>query len=175
MPGANLSAPGFFIMIYRSKKTQIALVLISVLAILIYLATRPCLFIMHGEHILLSFPVHENTPFSVRFIHSVQKTLVVENLVINESCDGFTLASTKYQSFGVGLPFLESDGVFRQEGDYFIMDHMNRQFPRLAFRTGVGTQFTLLYQGKEYPLYQRIPVGGKIDLKIWPYYTRYLR
>ena len=45
----------------------------------------------------------------------MQKTPVLENLEVNEAKDGFNLLSTKYQSFGVGLPFLAEEGDFREE------------------------------------------------------------
>ena len=106
-------------------------------------------------------------PFTIQFRHSVQKTPVWENLQVEQ--DGsLTLLSTRYQSFGVGLPFLEGEGDFREEGDYFIFDHMNRHFPQLTLRTGVGTQLTLSVAGREYRLYNMYPPGTRVDLVVLP-------
>ena len=124
---------------------------------------------------IAAFPAKPGESFSIRFIHSVQKTPVVENLVINDTQDGFILISTKYQSFGVGLPFLAEEGEFHKEGDYFVFDQMNRRFSSLSLRTGVGTELTLTLQDKEYRLYEQMPPGSRIDLYIAPYYKKFLR
>lgn len=94
---------------------------------------------------------------------------------INLSEDGFDLKSTRYQSFGVGLPFLPSEGAFRREGDYFIFDHMDRPVKDLALRFIESNQFTVLYQGKAYPLYLKVQPGSKISVRIKPYYWRFFR
>ena len=136
---------------------------------------QPCLFIYGGTWCIAVVPVMGELPLSIHFIHSVQKTPVVENLVVKADGSGFLLISTKYQSFGVGLPFLESEGVFRKEGDFYIFDHMNRQFPRLSLRMGVGTELTLCVRGREYRLYERFAPGTRIDLIAVPFYEGALR
>jgi hypothetical protein len=99
----------------------------------------------------------------------------LENLVINDTVDGFDLESTKYQSFGVGLPFLEGEGTFREEGDYFIFYDMDRHFHTLSLRTGVGTELTVTVQGQEHKLYESLPAGSRIDIYIAPYYTQFIQ
>lgn len=136
--------------------------------------TRPFLFFVSDENLLLAVPASPKSEFSIRFIHSVQKTPVLENLMIGESGKEFILLSTKYQSFGVGLPFLLSEGDFRQEGDYFIFDNINRHFDQLTLRTGVGTQLTIIYKEHEYPIYTKVAPGSKVDLQIAPYYKRFM-
>ena len=86
---------------------------------------------------------------------------------------GFLLDSTEYQSFGVGLPFLEDEGDFRMEGDRFLLEHMNRRFSRLSLRTGTGTMHRIFLHGKEYRLYEMFPPGTQIDIDIIPL-CRYL-
>lgn len=145
----------------------------SIFAVLSVLLT-PCFVVRAaGERVAMS-EARPGLPFSIHFIHSVQKTPVLENLEINEARDGFTLLSTKYQSFGVGLPFLAEEGDFREEGDYYVFDHMNRHFPALSLRTGVGTQLTLIVAGREYRLYERYAPGTRIDFSIVPFYRALL-
>lgn len=132
--------------------------------------TRPCFFISADDAVLFAFPANEGETVSIRFIHSVQKTAVLENLHLELGQNSFVLDSTKYQSFGVGLPFLAQEGEFRREGDYFIMDHMKRKFPSVELRTGIGTKLTLLFRGKEYPVYEDLPIGSRVKLSIAPYY-----
>lgn len=117
---------------------------------------------------VVSAPAHTGMGFSICFIHSVQKTPVRENLCLEDS--GFRLDSTEYKSFGVGLPFLESEGEFRAEGDVFVMDHMNRRFERLSLRTGVGTELRIIMNGREYRLYEIFPPGTRVDILTLPLY-----
>lgn len=146
---------------------------LAALGLLAFLFTRPCLYFRSGGETLLSFPTRSGDAFSIRFIHSVQKTPVVENLEIDAAESGFVLVSTQYQSFGVGLPFLLEEGDFTQEGDYFVFRNMKRKMPQLTLRTGVGTRLTILYKGAEYPVYRQLPAGSRIDLEIAPYYARF--
>jgi len=130
------------------------------------LAFWPVLTIWGEGKLLFIGAAKAGDALSIHFIHSVQKTKVEENHIVNENCDGFLLKSTKYQSFGVGLPFLASEGRFRVEGDYFIIDDFDRPFQKLDLRAGVGTQLTLVYRGEERPVYQQVPAGGRIEVKV---------
>lgn len=104
----------------------------------------------------------ENLPLTIKFIHSVQKTPVIEELELQNG--EFVLKRTKYQSQGVGLPFDAGDGTFYRDGEWFVFD-MNRHFKNLELRTGKGTQLTIILDGKTYELYKILPVGTKIIVK----------
>ena len=113
-------------------------------------------------------------PVRINFIHSVQKTPVEENLIARPGYD-FILKSTKYQFFGVGLPFLESDGaVFVKDGDYFVMDGMGRRFKKIDLRTGVGTKLVVTVGDTEHRMYEKFPPGTKIHLSCMPLIEAYL-
>ncbi len=144
--------------------------LLAVAAAAFWYVTRPFFFVASGGTMLSAMPAKPGLPFSLRFIHSVQKTPVEEYFVINDTLDGFVMRSTKYQSFGVGLPFLESEGHFRHEGNFFIMDDMNREIRDLQIRPGQGTQFTLIFDRTRYPLNDRIAPGASVHLWVGPYY-----
>ena len=74
-----------------------------------------------GRRWFLAPQIRGEVPLTIHFIHSVQKTPVEEFLTAH--ADGhFHLSGTRYQSHGVGLPFLPEEGTFRQEGDYFVLD-----------------------------------------------------
>ncbi|KHM52440.1 hypothetical protein NZ47_04900 [Anaerovibrio lipolyticus] len=138
--------------------------------------TRPMLSIYGNEtQKVVTMNVTPETKLEISFIHSVQKTLVEEFLVPDEKLKGFVLNSTKYHSFGVGLPFMESDGAFRQEGNAFIMDDMNRHFNELNLRTGVGTKLTVTVDDQKFELYEMFEPGQKIDIVIIPRYKTFLR
>ena len=159
-----------------TKKIIVSFVLLLGLLWAGWWLTRPMLSIYGNEkQQVVAMSVTPETKLEISFIHSVQKTLVEEFLTPDEKLKGFVLNSTKYHSFGVGLPFMESDGVFRQEGNAFIMDDMNRHFNELNLRTGVGTKLTVTVDDQKFELYEMFEPGQKIDITIVPRYKTFLR
>ena len=132
--------------------------------------SAPALFLQaDGQKTILVRQIRDEVPLTIHFIHSVQKTPVEEFLTAH--ADGhFHLTGTRYQSHGVGLPFLPEEGAFRQEGDYFILD-MDRDYSELSLRTGVGTELAIEAGGTRVPVYEMYPVGTRIDLVVAPLYT----
>ena len=135
--------------------------------------SAPALFLQADEQkTILVRQIRDEVPLTIHFIHSVQKTPVEEFLTAH--ADGhFHLTGTRYQSHGVGLPFLPEEGTFRQEGEYFILD-MDRDYSTLSLRTGVGTELTIEAGGARIPVYEMYPVGTRIDLVVAPLYTYFL-
>ena len=135
--------------------------------------SAPALFLQaDGAKIILVRQIRDEVPLTIHFIHSVQKTPVEEFLTAH--ADGhFHLTGTRYQSHGVGLPFLPEEGNFRREGDYFVLD-MDRDYNELSLRTGVGTQLTIEADGARIPVYEMYPVGTRVDLVVAPLYTYFL-
>lgn len=145
----------------------------AVLLVAFDILNAPALFLQaDGQKTLLVRQIHDAAPFTIHFIHSVQKTPVEEFLTAH--ADGhFHLAGTRYQSHGVGLPFLPEEGNFRREGDYFVLD-MERDYKELSLRTGVGTELTIAAGEQIIPAYEMYPVGTRIDLVVAPLYTYFL-
>ena len=145
----------------------------AVLLVAFDILSAPALFLQaDGQKTLLVRQIRDAAPFTIHFIHSVQKTPVEEFLTAH--ADGhFHLAGTRYQSHGVGLPFLPEEGTFRQEGDYFVLD-MERDYKELSLRTGVGTELTITAGERTIPVYEMYPVGTRIDLVVAPLYTYFL-
>ncbi|MBQ6298071.1 MAG: DUF1850 domain-containing protein [Selenomonadaceae bacterium] len=142
------------------KKILLAAV---VLIILFFVTSTPKIFIGTQNETVAVVNAEENLPLTISFIHSVQKTPVIEELEYRNG--EFVLIRTKYKSQGVGLPFDAADGKFYRDGDWFIMDDMNRQFKSLELRTGKGTQLTIKLNGKTYELYKKFPIGTKIFIR----------
>ena len=130
--------------------------------------TLPCIIVRAGGERLYIGEVAAGFPLSIRFIHSVQKTPVEEYLAVDEARQGFLLTATKYQSFGVGLPFDAAEGEFHQEGDYFWLRGQERRYPKLALRVGVGTELTLSLAGKKFPLYEKYQPGTLVTVELMP-------
>ncbi|WP_314665496.1 DUF1850 domain-containing protein [uncultured Selenomonas sp.] len=145
----------------------------AVLLVAFDILSAPALFLqVDGQKTILVRQIRDEVPLTIHFIHSVQKTPVEEFLTAH--ADGhFHLTGTRYQSHGVGLPFLPEEGNFRREGDYFVLD-MDRDYNELSLRTGVGTQLTIEADGARIPVYEMYPVGTRVDLVVAPLYTYFL-
>lgn len=158
------------------KRSIFLCVLLGVLLFSADYLRAPQLVIEAGEDVLYEAPVFTRKDFSIRFIHSVQKTPVRENLYAKVGNNaGLWLDSTEYESFGVGLPFLLEEGAFYQQGTHYIIDHMGRKFERLALRTGVGTKLTLYVDEKEILLYEEYPPGTLIRIEMRPRIAHYFK
>ena len=156
---------------------KVAAVLIPLAAIVVFLCwyfMRLCLFVDTAEGHLAVIPINDAYEFSfrTRFIHSVQKTPVEEFFRVDADTREIILTSTRYQSFGVGLPFLMSDGSFSRDGDFLVMSDMNRRMPELDLRPGVSTQLPL-YVGEEFPLYELVPLGSLVRVHVGKFYERF--
>jgi len=132
------------------------------LVILIFGTYQPKIFVGTENKAFAVINYKENLPLTIKFIHSVQKTPVIEELEVKNG--EFVLIRTKYKSQGVGLPFDAADGNFYRDGNWFIFD-MNRHFKNLELRTGKGTQLTVTIGDKTYELYKIFPIGTKIIVK----------
>lgn len=166
---SSLLGSSLFVIMQISKRKILAgLLLVLLLLWGGWWSSRPCVFVQGETETITAVPAYEGMEFNIRFIHSVQKTPVEEYLVVNHALTELDLKSTRYHSFGVGLPFTEADGEFHQEGNDFVMDHMDRHFEKLSLRTGLGTQLTVTIDGNVYPLYERYQPGYRIDIYIAP-------
>lgn len=142
------------------KKILVALI---AAAMLFVVTSEPKIFIGTEHETVAVVNAREGLPLTIEFVHSVQRTPVIEELDFHAG--EFVLRRTIYQSQGVGLPFDATDGNFRREGDKFIMDDMNRPLKNLELRTGKGTRLTVTVDGKTFALYEKFPVGTKIFVR----------
>ena len=144
------------------KKILVALI---AAAMLFVLTSAPKIFIGTEHATVAVVDAAEGLPLTIEFLHSVQRTPVIEELEFHTG--EFILRRTIYQSQGVGLPFDAADGNFRRVGDKFIMDNMNRPLKNLELRTGKGTRLTVTVDGKTFALYEKFPVGTKIFVRMF--------
>ena len=158
----------------RIRRTWAAFLAIGSLVVALWFRPPPHLFAPAPDRLGATHPAKAGMEFSTRFLHSVQKTPVEEFFTVNEARQGFVLVRTRYQSFGVGLPFLAADGTFQSEDGSFSMADMDRPLPRLDLRPGLGTNLTLTIDGATYPLYALVPPGTLIRIYLAPYYYRWL-
>ena len=131
--------------------------------ILFAFTSTPRIFIGAEHQTLAVVDAEEGLPLKIEFTHSVQRTPVVEELEYRTG--SFILLRTKYKSQGVGLPFDASDGTFHRDGEWFVMDDMNRRVPNLELRLGKGTRLTITLGGRKFEVYKKFPLGTKIIVK----------
>lgn len=157
------------------KKTILIVLSIGSLLWLVYsVILAPYLLVEYENSVLLRIPVKAGDQFSLRYTHSVQKTLVIENIVI-EQTGQLLVDSTEYESFGVGLPFLASEGKFHQSGNRFILEDIGRYCEMIRLRTGPEAQLKMQYQDHTYELFRLVPDGALIQMSVVPYYSIWLK
>ncbi|MEG6585255.1 DUF1850 domain-containing protein [Dendrosporobacter sp. 1207_IL3150] len=166
MPGANFG-PRLFM------NTQKLTIIILIVLCAGYFISLPCLVLQSDDGLLIRLPANRDNGITLKYTHSVHKTLVVENISIDNS-GKLVVNSTEYESYGVGLPYLADEGKFRQEGTRFILEDINRPFSIINLRAGPEAKLEMYYQGKVYALYQMVPSGGLISLRVAPYYSTWL-
>ena len=143
------------------------------IAVFGYYIRTPYLYGQTEDGFIIRHEVEAGTPVTLAYQHSVQKTMIYEYLAVNDSEDGLVLQSTKYQSLGVGLPFSKEEGEFRREGEWFILDKINRKYPDLSIRNGVTNDERVIVGGHEYVLSELMPVGKELHIYVAPLWKGY--
>lgn len=143
------------------------------IAVFGYYIRTPYLYGQTEDGFIIRREVEAGTPVTLAYRHSVQKTMIYEYLAVNDSEDGLVLQSTKYQSLGVGLPFSKEEGEFRREGEWFILDKINRKYPNLSIRNGVTNDERVIVGGHEYVLSELMPVGKELHIYVAPLWKGY--
>lgn len=113
----------------------------------------------------LVLPVSRGDSFSLRFIHSVHLTPVWENFTVT-GIDSMSLISTEYESYGVGMPSLPSEGKFEQLNDRFRLSGLNRHFTEISLRVWPKNKLTLLHDNREYSLYEMFEPESLVFIRV---------
>ncbi len=101
-----------------------------------------------------SYPLQGTEEFAVRYIHSVQKTPVIEVFRVDFR-EGLELRETVYTDFGAGLPFLlEGSAVFESGGGKFRIYGIKKHLPDVVFRVGRFADYKILFREREIPFTQ---------------------
>lgn len=100
----------------------------------------------------------------LRTIHSLALTPYTHIYRFDEE-GNLILSSAVYESGGGGFPD-SGDGVLSVVDGKFHMDHINRLVGKLRFRVSPLSRETLIVSGVEFPLYQVVPEGTLLELKV---------
>jgi hypothetical protein len=105
--------------------------------------------------------------FSIRYIHSIHRTPVIETFHADASGQ-IILDAVAYQSLGVGVPStLEEGQTFRLDQGYIIIEQMNRVLGEFVLATGqVVADHHLLVDGEDIPLAELCPPGTRLSFTV---------
>lgn len=117
----------------------------------------------HGQLVWLPFLGSERR-FSIKYRHSVEKTLCWEDFIVGENGD-LVLVATRYESLGVGLPFIVGEGQLVNKEGQFHLTGLNRHFPHLVLRTVPVAEQALVVRGRTYRFDDSFAPGAMIKLK----------
>jgi len=102
--------------------------------------------------------------FSLHYTHSVEKTPVIEIFQILD--DGrFMLVSTKYKSYGVGLPSLPEEGKLTVADGWFVLENIQREYRDIRLRVGYEAAVELEVNNKKNPIFQWYPNGSLVIIR----------
>jgi hypothetical protein len=125
------------------------------------------LVVRSADRVGLVLTITPGSTFSLRFIHSVHRTPVLENFTV-AGPDKLNLVSTEYESYGVGMPSLPSEGKFAQLNGRFLLTGLDRHFSEIPVRVGPEARLTLIYDNKEYPLHELFEPGTLLYIGVKP-------
>jgi hypothetical protein len=125
---------------------------------------RLCLTDPLNDEIVKSFPAKNGERFTIRFIHSVERTPWIEKFeIINDS--EIYLRETVTFSFGAGLPTYSENFSFEEEG--MTISDIDEKMDHLIYKVGgVIAHHTLVYRGKNYYFEDYIDHFKSIGVKV---------
>lgn len=119
------------------------------------------------EKILAYIPISENQEFSIKYMHSIHLSDVIESYIVTKEGE-IKQVELEFEDFSIGMPENASDGeVFEQKNGKYYISNMNRVFPYFDLRIGkVRANHTVIFEGKDYPLRNYIEPGTWVRVKI---------
>jgi hypothetical protein len=113
---------------------------------------------------LLQVEIPSQELIYLRTIHSLALTPYTHIYKFDE--DGnLILSGAIFESSGGGFPE-KGDGVWSVVNGKFRVDQMNRFVGELRFRVSPLSKETLIVSHREFPLYQMVPEGTLVELKV---------
>lgn len=106
-------------------------------------------------------PVKEGK-FTLKFIHSIHNTPVYEMYTIN--ADQLVLKETRFYSLGVGMPYTQEEGIFKNVNGQFRITGLNRKFSTLHLQVSPIPKHAIIIDGHTYPLLTLAEPNGKITI-----------
>lgn len=141
---------------------------ISILIVLIFLSKYEARYLSLQDEYgkpYFEIKVKKNEEFYVSFIHSVNKTPVIDYYEIRD--DGIYVIKTKYYSFGAGVQTKVSDEekLSYDEDGGMIVSGFNKKISDLSYVVGKVSDHILGISGLEYSLIEVAGKGAYVEFK----------
>jgi len=116
-----------------------------------------------SDKIIWEQTVEDGDDFSIKYLHSVAKTPVIEFFEIKDG--KILLTGTEYQSYGAGLPTSAEQGDYIVADDKFIIKNIDQKLPEIMLRVSDYAQHEFIYNGKNYKLYENVKTETLLQIK----------
>ncbi len=150
-----------------SKRKRLVPLLVGVLILcaFILMPLFPALTITKSGTLRLALQLYRCEHFSIRYIHSVNRSPVIDTL---EWAGGKALIvrESLFQTYGAGIP-VDADLAGTQTNiteDGIVQSGINTQYSSISLITGTTSDHQLLYRGKAIRL--KTLVGEKTSIKL---------
>src|SRR6056297_4039929 len=116
-----------------------------------------------SDKIIWEQKVKDGDDFSIKYLHSVAKTPVIEFFEIKDG--KILLTGTEYQSYGAGLPTSDEQGDYIVDNDKFIIKNIDQKLPEIMLRVSDYAQHKFIYNDKTYKLYESVKTETLLQIK----------
>lgn len=104
-----------------------------------------------------------NDRFSIEYVHSVNKTRVVEEFRVDND-NRLALKAVRYSSLGVGMPYSPEEGTLAHENGEYILAGLNRVFQQIPLQVSPIPQYAVSVDGHSLHLSQTAGEGEIVCL-----------
>jgi len=114
------------------------------------------------NNIIWESEVEEGDQFTIKYLHSVARTPVLEIFDIKNG--DIRLISTEYESYGAGLPFLNKHEYILKDNK-FIIRGINQKLPDILFRVSDYALHEFIFKNNSYKLYEIVKTETLLQFK----------
>lgn len=151
------------------KQWHLTLGVVILLIILLSLISIPSIVLRDiNRSPRLVVPLWNEKTFTVKYLHSVNKTPVQEHFVLAPE-NKITLNGTEFWSLGVGTPFLPEEGQLVNDQGVYSLTGMNRSFESIHFVFLPLTRHTLIAKEEEFAFDHYFEPGQIVEMTIIDY------
>lgn len=100
--------------------------------------------------------------FSIKYIHSVAKTPVIEFFEIKDG--KILLTGTEYESYGAGLP-TSTEGDYILKNDKFLIKNINQFLPEILLRVSDYAEHKFIYKNNSMKLFEMVKTETLLQFK----------
>ena len=139
------------------------LFLILIFSLLVFKVNVLQIINYQSDKIIWEQKVKDGDDFSIKYLHSVAKTPVIEFFEIKDG--KILLTGTEYQSYGAGLPTSAEQGDYIVADDKFIIKNIDQKLPQIMLRVSDYAQHEFIYNEKNYKLYENVKTETLLQIK----------